>query len=130
MNLKEYYKARLMEDLGSPELMGNIRAKEAATNQDMSDLLDKIARSPYLHITDPNNPNRPIRVPGTNLHPDLIAALDTANKSGGKGLTKKQIEMVKDYIRQHGHFEGAINDTEAYPETFATNQGPLGKIFK
>lgn len=132
MTLKEYFKARLMEDIGSPELMANIEDKERRTGRDASVRLDQIARSPYLYVPDPNNPTKPMKVPGARLHPRLSWALSNAAKFGS-GLDPKDVAIIQDFIDQHGHFVGAPDDPDyAYPEQFRTNdpKSVLSNIFK
>lgn len=105
-SLKEYFKARLMEDLGSPELMQNIIKREADTNRDMSDLIDRVAKSPHLYVPDPNNPSKPMRVPGARLSPELTGALTQAAMDNYP-LTPEHSALIKDFIDQHGHVVGS-----------------------
>jgi len=135
-SLKEHFKNRLVsslsEDLGSPELMANIEDKERRTGRDASIRLDKIARSPYLYVPDPNNPAKPMRVPGARLSPRLSWALSNA-ANYGSGLDPKDVAIIQDFIDQHGHFVGAPDDPDyAYAEQFRTNdpKSVLSNIFK
>ena len=130
-SLKEYFKARLMEDLGSPKLMKNIEDQEYKTGRDASFKLDRIARSPYLYVPHPNNPSKPMRVPEARLHPRLSWALSNAAKYGS-GLDPRDVAIINDFIDKHGHFVGAPNDPDyAFPDQFRTNDpdSVLSNIF-
>jgi uncharacterized protein YcgL (UPF0745 family) len=131
MSYKEYFKQKLVEDLGSPELMANIENKYRAKDRDPSDKLDKIARSPYLYVPHPDDPSKPMRIPEARLHPRLSWALSNAAQHGS-AMSKEDIAVIKDFIRQHGHFVGAPDDPDyAYPPKFGTNDpfSVLSNIF-
>ena len=131
MTYKEYFKQRLLEDVGSPELFANIEKKYQDTGKDTSNLEDRIARSPHLYVPDPNNPSKPMRVPGAKIHPRLTHALSMAAEFG-RGIPEADVELIKDFIRQHGHFVGADNYADfAYPEKFRTDdpESVLSNIF-
>ena len=86
MNLKQYYKqilnSAINEDLGTHALMKDIEAGHDAKGTDPSDELDRIARSRFLYVSDPNDPSKPVRVHGVALHPDLVTALANAAHHG------------------------------------------------
>ena len=131
MNMKKYFKQRLLEDLGTPEVMANIANKYDAAGKDPSDILDRIARSPYLYVPDPTDPSKPMRIPEARLHPSLTTALANAAHHG-IGIPEKDVALIKDFIEQHGHFVGADNtDDIAYPPKFSTKDpsGVLSNIF-
>jgi hypothetical protein len=131
MTLKEYFKQKLLEDIGSPELMANIEKSYEDKGKDPSNILDRVARSPYLYVPHPDNPNKPMRVPGARLHPRLTYALSSAAEFG-RGIPEADVEIIKDFIRQHGHFVGADNYADfAYPEKFRTDdpESVLSNIF-
>ncbi len=131
MNFKEYFKQRLSEDLGSPELMDAMQAKADASGRDNSLKMADIAHSPYLYISDPNDPTgaTPMRVPGARLHPRLSYALSSAAEFG-RGIPPEDVAIIKDFIRQHGHFVGA-SDLGAPGERFRTDdpKSVLSNIF-
>ena len=104
-NLKEYFKQKLLEDLGDHELMANIAKKYDAKGKDPSDILDRIARSPYLYVPDPTDPSKPMRIPEARLHPSLTTALANAAHHG-IGIPEKDVAWIKGFIEQHGHFVG------------------------
>jgi hypothetical protein len=130
-NLKEYFKQRLLEDIGAPELMKAIEAKHDAKGTDPSDQLNQIATSRFLYVSDPNDPSKPVRVHGVVLHPDLTTALANAAHHG-IGIKPEYVKMIKAFIEQHGHFVGADGrDDIAYPPKFSTKDpsGVLSNIF-
>ena len=131
MNMKKYFKQKLLEDLGTPELMGNILKKSDAEGTDPSNILDRIARSSYLYVPDPTDPSKPMRIPGARLHPRLATALANAAHHG-IGIPEEDVALIRGFIGQHGHFVGADNrDDIAYPPKFSTNDpmGVLSNIF-
>ena len=131
-NLKEYFKQRLLEDIGTAELMANIEKKHDAAGTDPSDQLDRIARSRNLYVPDPNNPSKPLRIPGARLHPRVITALANAAHHGMR-IPDEDVAIIKDFVKLHKtHFVGADNNNDmAYPPTFRTDDpsGVLGNIF-
>ena len=141
-NLKEYYKQRLLEDIGSHDLMGNIKRAHAAKGTDPSREIGRIAASRFLYVPDPNDPSKPMQVHGIALHPKLAAALAAAAHHG-KGIKPEYVKMIKAFIEQHGHFVGGVPLEPApagapapetftpAPETFSTKDpsGVLSNIF-
>lgn len=131
MNLKEYFKQKLLEDIGDHDLMKNIEARHDAKGTDPSDELNRIATSPFLYVPNPNDPSKPMRVPEAKLHPRLASALANAAHHG-IGIPENDVKLIKAFIEQHGHFVGADGqDDIAYPPQFSTKDpsGVLSNIF-
>jgi len=131
MNLKEYFKQRLLEDIGDPALMKAIEDRHDAKGTDPSDEVNRIATSRFLYVSDPNDPSKAVRVHGVALHPDLTTALANAAHHG-IGIPENDVKMIKAFIEQHGHFVGADGrDDIAYPPKFSTKDpsGVLSNIF-
>ena len=131
MNMKKYFKQKLLEDIGDHELMKAIEDRHDAAGTDPSDQLDRIARSPYLYVPDPTDPSKPMRIPEARLHPSLTTALANAAHHG-IGIPEKDVALIKGFIEQHGHFVGADGrDDIAYPPKFSTKDpsGVLSNIF-
>jgi hypothetical protein len=131
MNLKEYFKQRLLEDIGDPAMMKAIEDRHDAKGTDPSDEVNRIATSRFLYVSDPNDPSKPMRVHGVALHPDLVTALANAAHHG-IGIKPEYVKMIKAFIEQHGHFVGADGrDDVAFPPKFSTKDpsGVLSNIF-
>lgn len=141
--LKEYFKARLTqkldEDFMTAGLADALTASQDAhekkyeeTGDDVhleradniSYLMDRLARSPKLYDLKPGTVASHGVVPGAKLHRGIQWALSGANEHG-TGIHPDDVAEIRKFIEKYGHIIGGVEDSER----FDTRKRVLGNIF-